>query len=98
RLQRGRLLFVANRQALGPHELDVTDADERKRRPQVGLLEIHGGAGRLLAVEAAAAGSHDHALSAGQTLRPVGRVVKRLDGHQYTVEPGLELAGNGEVV
>ncbi len=53
---------------------------------------------RLRAVESAARRRDDHLLAAGQTLGALFRIAERLARDGEPIDPGLELARNGEVV
>jgi hypothetical protein len=59
RFQSLGFLFIANSNPFDAHELDIGDADERKRGTQVRFLEIHCGGRAVFDVQAAATGGDD---------------------------------------
>ena len=89
---------LSHRQAFGPHDAHVGDAEEAEHRLQVALLVLHRTAGFAAGVLAATGGGHDHRLAAGQTLGPGGGVAEGAAGLGHAIDPGLELAGDAEVV
>src|SRR6478672_11252467 len=73
--QRIHAMLVRIRHAFRADELDVRDAEEAEGVAQVGFLEIRRAA---VAVDAAAAAGHDHALARGEAFRSVLGVAERL--------------------
>ena len=94
-VQRLRTQFRRDRQALGIHEFHVVDADEGEHLAQVGLDEVAAAVDGMLA---AVGRRDDHLLAAGQANRAVLGVAEGLAGDRDAIDPGLELAGDGEVV
>ena len=69
-----------------------------KIAPQIGFQMLQRRGRRAGAVKAAARDGDDDALVARQPFRPGGAIAEGLSRHHDAVDPGLELAGNGEVV
>ena len=100
RIQRAFAVIRPERHAFGHDEFHVGDADEAEHRAQIGLRMFGCRIGRFRPVQPAAQNDDDDALAAGQPGRaaPVGVYWKVLPRHQDAVDPGLQLAGHGEII
>ncbi len=87
--------LLAIGQAFGANHFDIGDAEETQHGAQVAFV---GRAGRLAGMHATGGGDDHHFLVAGQANRAVLGVAEGLAGDRDAIDPGLELAGDGEVV
>src|SRR4030095_11068067 len=96
-LDRRIAMIRADAEAFGNDKLRLhTDAVEQALEAGFDMLE--GCRGRALAIEATAGEADDHALTLDQAFRTVGGILESLAGNGDAIDPGLELAGDAEVV
>ena len=93
-----RALFGTELQPLGDDEFQLGHTDEAEHGAQIGFQMLERGRRRAGSIEAAARDRHDDALVPRQTHGAAGAIAEGLTGHEDPVDPGLELARQGEVV
>src|SRR6185295_8688 len=84
--------------AISGNEFRILDADEAEHPAQVSFEMFADRGRRAGPIEAATRDRDDDALVAGQTFDALRRVFERLARDQDAVDPGLELAWDGEIV